>query len=132
MITPERGLFDMPVVTVEQVGRFREAAQRRIVDLEQRLAEAENYISRLPADWDKNSSLETWFPFTAEKMKRDEEAIAQLRARCEDLGNIAYKANAANEHWNEFGHEHGFDECMNRLNSALTEIQPKPAQEQKG
>lgn len=28
----------------------------------------EDYIESLPADWSKDSSLETWFPFTAEEL----------------------------------------------------------------
>jgi hypothetical protein len=34
----------------------------------------------LPADWNVDSSLETWFPYTAEELKRLKEENAQLRA----------------------------------------------------
>lgn len=34
----------------------------------ERLAELEAKFARLPADWEKDSSLETWFPLTAERL----------------------------------------------------------------
>jgi hypothetical protein len=34
------------------------------------ISEAEAKLRRLPADWEKDSSLETWFPLTAEELKR--------------------------------------------------------------
>ncbi|WP_258307608.1 hypothetical protein [Pectobacterium carotovorum] len=34
----------------------------------ERLAELEARFARLPADWEKDSSLETWFPLTAERL----------------------------------------------------------------
>ena len=37
----------------------------------------------LPADWHEDSSLETWFPLTAEEMKRDKDQIATLSDLCQ-------------------------------------------------
>lgn len=40
---------------------------------------AEDYIARLPADWFKDSSLERWFPLTAEELKRLRMEVETLR-----------------------------------------------------
>ena len=40
-------------------------------------------FSALPADWHEDSSLETWFPLTAEEMKRDKDQIATLSDLCQ-------------------------------------------------
>ena len=89
-------------------------------EFEQRLAEAEAKYKDAMADLIlRNTDL---------KVAHDQ--VTQLRARCGELERIAHKANAVNAHWNEFGHEHGFDERMDHLHSALTAT-PQPAQEQK-
>lgn len=56
------------------------------------LAEANEKLSRLPADWSKDSSLETWFPYTAEELKgwraiikSQAEEIERLRGALEEL-----------------------------------------------
>jgi|GEM_PF-3018392 len=36
-------------------------------------------LSAYPADWRKDSSLETWFPFTAEQIRKQEAEISRLR-----------------------------------------------------
>lgn len=64
--------------------------------LESQLAEAHNQVKelrfykehRLPADWTKDSSLETWFPYTAqelEKLKLEREGEEELRAQIATL-----------------------------------------------
>ena len=40
--------------------------------------------ANLPADWNQDSSLETWFPLTAEELKRKTERIATLTAQLHD------------------------------------------------
>lgn len=48
---------------------------------------AEDYITRLPADWFKDSSLEKWFPLTAEELARlrNDLARAYMRLQCADV-----------------------------------------------
>ena len=68
----------------------RDAARERITALENKcalhaasekkaeeeLADANAYISRLPADWFKDSSLETWFPLTATMLQQLQSKLA--------------------------------------------------------
>jgi len=42
--------------------------------------ESRERLHGLPADWHKDSSLETWFPLTAEEEKRKDAEIAALKA----------------------------------------------------
>lgn len=62
--------------------------------LERELAEANEKLARLPADWSKDSSLETWFPYTAEELKgwraikkSQAEEIERLRGALEKIRN---------------------------------------------
>ena len=50
-------------------------------------------FSALPADWHEDSSLETWFPLTAEEMKRDKDQIATLSDLCQQQHEalVAYR-----------------------------------------
>jgi hypothetical protein len=41
----------------------------------------------LPADWNEDSSLETWFPLTAEALKQKTDLIAQLTKQLEESEN---------------------------------------------
>jgi hypothetical protein len=41
--------------------------------------ELRDYKSKLPADWFEDSSLETWFPLTAEELKRAKQERDELR-----------------------------------------------------
>lgn len=43
------------------------------------LADRERQLQRLPADWHMDSSLETWFPLTAEQLQRDAQDAALWR-----------------------------------------------------
>jgi hypothetical protein len=54
-----------------------EAANREQKDEIARLKEK---LNRYPADWWQDSSLKTWFPFTAEEMDRLKAELASLRA----------------------------------------------------
>ena len=49
----------------------------------------EQLLRSLPADWRKDSSLETWFPLTAEDIKRDKERVATLEQQVKLLTNPA-------------------------------------------
>lgn len=42
----------------------------KIVELELRLADSNRKLRALPGDWLSDSSLETWFPMTAEELKK--------------------------------------------------------------
>lgn len=47
-------------------------------ELEAELESLRKRVDGLPADWTKDSSLETWFPFTAQELKRYRDALAQI------------------------------------------------------
>lgn len=47
--------------------------------------EREAYIASLPADWHKDSSLETWFPLTAEELAATKRMFGEA---CTDLGRV--------------------------------------------
>jgi hypothetical protein len=49
--------------------------RQREKELMAALSEARQKLEMLPADWQTDSSLETWFPFTAEILKRQQAAI---------------------------------------------------------
>jgi len=44
-----------------------------------KVAELQGKIDSLPADWQKDSSLETWFPLTAEELRRVKDDYARLQ-----------------------------------------------------
>jgi len=43
-----------------------------------RITTVEQYLKTLPANWHEDSSLATWFPITAEEIKRLRARIAEL------------------------------------------------------
>lgn len=45
----------------------------------------EDYTESLPADWYLDSSLETWFPFSAEELERTKKQVAEQGKRIEQL-----------------------------------------------
>jgi hypothetical protein len=47
--------------------------------LRRKVAELEAELATLPAVWREDSSLETWFPLTAEELKRLRAELARLR-----------------------------------------------------
>jgi len=51
--------------------------ERELADVSGKLEQARKYIDSLPANWHEDSSLETWFPFTAQE-------LAALRLRLEE------------------------------------------------
>lgn len=61
-----------------------------------RITTVEQYLKTLPANWHEDSSLETWFPITAEELKRlkDERASQPPKVADEDVADarrwIAY------------------------------------------
>ncbi len=65
----------------------------------ERAESAERKLSTLPADWSKDSSLETWFPFTAEQLKalkseheRSNEIQAAFMVLAQAVGNPTLEA----------------------------------------
>jgi hypothetical protein len=58
------------------------------------LCEAERKLKGLPADWYKDSSLETWFPLTAEELRKIKPVCAEIHRimetyrEQEDAGNV--------------------------------------------
>lgn len=48
------------------------------------LAAAQQRIACLPADWREDSSLETWFPFTAKQLAAAQQRIAELERELEN------------------------------------------------
>jgi len=74
-------------LTVQEFVRADDATRERIGEGIARRAfarqspepSAKDYIARLPADWFKDSSLETWFPLTAEELKRLRMEVETLR-----------------------------------------------------
>ena len=77
-----RALAEARVVELED-----EVARRRAFEQSMRcpqcdtlrleLGEARAALARLPADWSKDSSLATWFPYTAEELTRLRAALAE-------------------------------------------------------
>uniref|UniRef100_UPI00333FA35C hypothetical protein n=1 Tax=Castellaniella defragrans TaxID=75697 RepID=UPI00333FA35C len=49
----------------------------------------EAQLAAYPADWREDSSLETWFPLTAEQMKAQAAEIARLREAAQKLADWA-------------------------------------------
>jgi len=49
--------------------------------LAEELARLQEKLSRLPADWEVDSSLETWFPFSAEELARLRSELAQAESK---------------------------------------------------
>lgn len=71
----------------------------KVLDLERELAEAREKIARLPADWTQDSSLETWFPYTAEELKGWRETKKAQADEIERLrGAIKRAVNSASPH----------------------------------
>jgi hypothetical protein len=52
----------------------------RCASQERELAELRGKMATLPADWTVDSSLSTWFPFTAERLEAAEQSLAAMRA----------------------------------------------------
>ncbi|WJM80546.1 hypothetical protein [Pectobacterium brasiliense] len=53
----------------------------QLIDMKERVAELEAQLASLPADWSKDSSLETWFPLSAEHIDRLEAQLAERRGQ---------------------------------------------------
>jgi type II secretory pathway component PulM len=53
---------------------------------------AEEKLSHYPAIWREDSSLKTWFPFTAEEIDRLRAELARERERHQELREVATKA----------------------------------------
>ena len=81
-------------LTVQEFVRADDATRERIGEGIARRAfarqspepSAKDYIARLPADWFKDSSLETWFPLTAEELKRLRMEVETLRRQSGEPG----------------------------------------------
>lgn len=50
--------------------KFTDAALAQLTAILEENQRLKDYIASLPANWDEDSSLETWFPLTAEELKR--------------------------------------------------------------
>lgn len=61
----------------EQLGKSLDEANKTAQGWMERAKSAEQQLTSLPADWSKDSSLETWFPFTAAKLAELEQPIRQ-------------------------------------------------------
>lgn len=46
------------------------------------LQEANDKLTRLPADWFQDSSLKTWFPFTYDELERLRDRVRELEIIC--------------------------------------------------
>lgn len=72
----------------------------------------------VPANWNEDSSLETWFPYTAEQLKALEAENEKLRA--------AGRADAVPESWHQFVLEcaktGGSEVCGNQLSARAQEL----------
>lgn len=66
-------------------------------------------LAAYPADWREDSSLETWFPLTAEQLKAQTADIARLR---DALVEIA-------DYWNRDQNDQAmYDACWHAINTA--------------
>jgi hypothetical protein len=83
----------------QEIGNLRsqlENGEQMYIAMRDRCAKVEAKMDALPADWQQDSSLETWFPLTAEELgirKHDQRvlryAVEQLISeRDGDIGNI--------------------------------------------
>lgn len=78
--------------------RFEEILAILSRSLEGRGGELDAYIKTLPAEWHEDSSLETWFPLTAEELKRKTgELDALRRERHEKVAEVQRGEAAAHE-----------------------------------
>lgn len=71
--------------------------------LERELAEAKERLAKLPADWSKDSSLETWFPYTAEELKGWRETKKSQADEIERLRGWKEEALKVLPDWQEIG-----------------------------
>lgn len=78
-----KGLF-VPGGAVERM--LKAALAELTIDLQaekekERMDGIASYISKLPANWFEDSSLETWFPLTAAALAKKEKEVAELREK---------------------------------------------------
>ena len=90
-------------------------AQAHIDRLEQENTKLKAELEQLPAKWNEDSSLETWFPFSAEELSRCKtelaEAVQHNREQAEHLARTAtecveLKAELGALQWREITPEH--------------------------
>lgn len=66
---------------IEEASNIGERLANRILALEHQLDEAKAQIAAYPADWRKDSSLETWFPLSAQQI--NEQTAPKEQAKCQ-------------------------------------------------
>ena len=118
----------------------------QVADLEAQLRQEREARERLPADWWTDSSLETWFPITAEIVQRQQAAIgayekqiAQLQATVGQLrefleaiviafkepdGGPCFKLRAFAEKHGIYADDLGRDRVMLRIAQAALDLCP--------
>lgn len=66
---------------ISELHKLCAAADSVIAAKDAEIERLKSRLASLPADWNTDSSLETWFPYSAEEIERLRNDVAQLRAR---------------------------------------------------
>lgn len=74
---PEIPMYTVPVSMIDHA--------KALAAKDAEIAELKSKLASLPADWNTDSSLETWFPYSAEEIERLRSDVAKLRARVAEL-----------------------------------------------
>jgi hypothetical protein len=80
------------------LGGLADDLQAEVIRLraaEAALAEATLKLEILPADWQTDSSLETWFPFTAEELERTKQQLYEAQQERGEWRAIVFKVAGA-------------------------------------
>lgn len=80
----------------------QESAQSAINRAIETVQKLEHKQSILPADWEVDSSLETWFPMSARQLFDTTERAEQLRQQCENLLRVERAARQLYEETEEY------------------------------
>lgn len=66
-------------------GKLAESAKEELAQCRRERHALQGKIDRLPANWFEDSSLETWFPFTAKEFAKRKQQLTEKSALCERL-----------------------------------------------
>lgn len=89
----ERVIESMDIIHQEQTKRIQEVVRQR--------DELRRDLAMLPANWSEDSSLATWFPFTALSLKHQEAMIAEQKATIQELVVERDSATAWGNGWRD-------------------------------
>lgn len=80
--------FGKPFISPSDARFIAECSPQVVRSLLSRIAQLEKRLSTYPADWEKDSSFETWFPLTAEQLSQQQSRIDALSKDAERYHKI--------------------------------------------